>query len=133
MAPASAPTRWPPPSGPSNARPSPPFPTASRGSSAASVRDQTGSYPAERRRRPCGAGRDVRPRFAELDGDVDVDCSGLHFIDASGLGVLAAARTACDDRGAKLVLVDPSPFLRRLLQLTDLDTVFHVRATPSAS
>ena len=75
----------------------------------------------------------VRARFADLDGDVDVDCSGLHFIDASGLGVLAAARTACDDRGAKLVLVDPSPFLRRLLQLTDLDAVFHVRATPSAS
>lgn len=70
----------------------------------------------------------VRARFAETDGNVDVDCSGLGFIDASGLGVLVAAHWECDARGDKLVLVDPSPCVERLLELTGLDGVLHVRA-----
>ena len=76
---------------------------------------------------------ELRARFAELGGGVDVDCSGLDFIDASGLGVLVAAHRACDARGAKLVIVDPSPCVRRLLELTSLDAGLHVRRNGSAS
>lgn len=70
------------------------------------------------------------PRFhsalAGLDGDVELDCSGLTFLDAAGLGAFLKAQETCAVRGSKLVLVDPSPAVDRLLRLVELDTVLLV-------
>lgn len=68
-----------------------------------------------------------------LRGDVDVDCSGLEFIDAAGLGALVRAHRACAARGARLAVVDPSPAVVRLLRLVRLDTVLHLRRSDEAS
>ena len=65
----------------------------------------------------------VSERLAELDGDIQVDCSRLDFIDAAGLRVLLAAHRLCAARGNTLAVVDPSRRVRRLLDLTSLDTV----------
>jgi anti-sigma B factor antagonist len=69
----------------------------------------------------------LRSALAGLGSDVELDCSGLEFIDAAGLGAFVAAHNACAGRGAKLVVVDPSWQLLRLLALTELDTVLSVR------
>lgn|SRR5262245_34155957 len=71
----------------------------------------------------------VRGRLSQLDGDVDVDCSGLAFIDSSGLQVLVEAHTACASQGATLVLVGPPDCVRRLLAMTGLQALFRVRST----
>jgi anti-anti-sigma factor len=73
----------------------------------------------------------VFERLAELDGDIDVDCSGLAFIDASGLRSLLAAHQICDARGNKLVVVAPSRQVRHLLDLTSLDAVLFQRSDGS--
>jgi anti-sigma B factor antagonist len=65
--------------------------------------------------------------LAERDGDVELDCSGLSFIDAAGVGAIVRAHQACEARGAKLVLVDPSDPVVRVLRLVKLDTFFHIR------
>ena len=65
--------------------------------------------------------------LADQDGDVDLDCSGLEFIDAAGVGAIVRAHQACEARGAKLVLVDPSNPVVRVLRLVKLDTVLHIR------
>ena len=65
----------------------------------------------------------VSQRLAELDGDVEVDCSRLDFIDAAGIRVLLAAHGVCAARGSRLVVVDPSRQVRRVLGLTSLDEV----------
>jgi anti-anti-sigma factor len=65
--------------------------------------------------------------LAGLDGDVELDCSGLEFIDAAGLGAFLKAHEACAARGCKLVLVNPSAAVDRLLRLVELDTVLLVR------
>jgi anti-sigma B factor antagonist len=70
---------------------------------------------------------DLRACLGRLAGDIEVDCSELTFIDASGLGVFVAAHHACDARGVKLLLVDPPACMTRLLALTALDALFHVR------
>jgi anti-sigma B factor antagonist len=62
-----------------------------------------------------------------LDGDIELDCSGLTFIDAAGLGALVKAHRTCENRGAQLVVLDPSPTVTRLLYLAELDMVLHVR------
>src|SRR5262245_10724716 len=65
--------------------------------------------------------------LAGLDGDVEFDCSGLDFIDAAGLRAFERARDGCAARGCKLVLVDPSPALDRLLRMVNLDSLFLIR------
>jgi anti-anti-sigma factor len=70
----------------------------------------------------------LRARLSQLDGDVDVDCSGLAFIDSSGLQALVEANTACAARDATLVLVNPSNCVRRLLDITGLQALFRVRS-----
>ena len=75
---------------------------------------------------------EVRARVASMTGDVELDCSGLTFLDASGLRVLVAAHSDCEARGAMLTIVDPSRCVVRLLALTGLDAVLGGRAESSA-
>lgn len=71
-------------------------------------------------------------RLAAMPGDVELDCSGLTFIDASGLRVLAAARRDCEARGAMLTIVDPSRCVVRLLTLTGMEALLAARPEPAA-
>lgn len=65
--------------------------------------------------------------LAGLDGDVELECSGLKFIDSAGLLAFVRAHRACAARGARLVVVEPSPEVERLVHLAGLDTVLHLR------
>jgi anti-sigma B factor antagonist len=67
-----------------------------------------------------------------MTGDVELDCSGLTFLDASGLRVILAAHRACQARDAMLTIVDPSRCVVRLLALTGLDAVLGSQAESSA-
>src|SRR5579862_7268552 len=69
----------------------------------------------------------LRACLARLACDIEVDCSGLTFIDAAGLGAFVEAHHACDARGVKLLLVDPPACMKRLLFLTELDALFHLQ------
>ncbi len=75
---------------------------------------------------------EVKARLEGLDGHVEIDCSGLTFIDSYGLGLFVAVHRACDARGAKLMIVDPSPRVTQLLKLTGLDVALDVRRNGSA-
>jgi anti-sigma B factor antagonist len=63
--------------------------------------------------------------YAEgADGDVVIDCSGLEFLDSTGLRALVAVAQRAEHR---TVLIDLKPTYRRLLELTGLDSVFELR------
>jgi anti-anti-sigma factor len=62
-------------------------------------------------------------RLSGVDGDVTLDCSGLTFLDSSGLALFVATHHACRARGAKLVIVMPSRCVIRLLELTNLSSL----------
>jgi anti-anti-sigma factor len=66
----------------------------------------------------------VEARLEGCDGDVALDCSGLTFVDSSGLHLFARTLAACEARGAKFTLLEPSGSLLRLLSITGLDAVF---------
>jgi len=76
--------------------------------------------------------RAIRRRLTALDGDVELDCSGLTFIDASGLRLFVAVHQACVGRGAKLAIVNPAQCVTRLLALTGLDAMLTVRRVGSS-
>ena len=71
--------------------------------------------------------------LACLDGDVELDCSGVDFIDAAGLGAIMRAHRQCSARGAQLVVVDPSRAVLRLMQMVELDTELHIRRNGAAA
>jgi anti-sigma B factor antagonist len=66
-------------------------------------------------------------QLAGCDGDVVLDCSGLTFVDASGLDVFVRIRTACESRGVRFALVKPSRCLLRLLKITGMEELLPTR------
>jgi anti-anti-sigma factor len=52
-----------------------------------------------------------------------VDFTELSFIDSSGLSVLVEAHKRARDRGGVFVVRNPTPMLRRLLDITRLDSL----------
>lgn len=66
-------------------------------------------------------------RFVEAELTADpgrkvlvVILSDVGFVDSSGLGALLAQYKALTERGGRLVLVDPRPAVRRVLQFSGL-------------
>jgi anti-sigma B factor antagonist len=61
---------------------------------------------------------------------VVVDLSGVSFIDSTALGVLVAARTASQRRGATFAVADPGPMVTMVLTVTGL---FDVLVAPAST
>jgi anti-anti-sigma factor len=74
-----------------------------------------------------------RLSHADGDGDLELDCSALEFIDASGLRVLVKIDEQCRRSGGRLVLVNPARCVVRLLELTRLDGLLAVRSAPTSA
>ena len=77
------------------------------------------------------------PRFKDVllqtidDGalQVVVDLAGVTFIDSTALGVLVSGGKSLDRRSGSLAISCPDEKIRRILEITGLDTVFGVFAT----
>jgi anti-sigma B factor antagonist len=61
-----------------------------------------------------------------------VDMSGVDFCDSTGMNVLLAALRRARERGGDLVLAGPRPAVRKILQVTGLESVFTVLDDPAA-
>ncbi len=62
-----------------------------------------------------------------------VDLSAVRFLNSSGLSVLIGLLTRFRNAGGELLLVSPSPELRKLLVITRLEAIFSVAESPSAA
>lgn len=60
-----------------------------------------------------------------------VDMSGVDFCDSTGVNVLLAAHRQAREAGGDLELASPRPAVRKILQVTGLETVFTVVETPA--
>ena len=71
-----------------------------------------------------------------LSGDspvqVIVDMSGVEFCDSTGMNVLLAAHRKAREQGGDLELAAPRPAIRKILQVTGLESVFTVLDDPAA-
>jgi anti-sigma B factor antagonist len=65
--------------------------------------------------------------MAEGPCRVVVDMAGVDFCDSTGMNVLLAALRRARERGGDLVLAGPRPAVRKILQVTGLESVFTVR------
>lgn len=55
-----------------------------------------------------------------------VDLSSVGFLDSSGLGALVRALTNTQKEGGQTKLLHAGPQIRKLLQMTKLDSVFEI-------
>jgi len=75
-----------------------------------------------------GFRNDVRAQIDAAHPIVEIDCSGVRFIDSEGLGALVSVhRTAVQYQG-KVRLVHPTPLVRKLIELIHFDQI--VELTP---
>jgi anti-anti-sigma factor len=54
---------------------------------------------------------------------IDVDMSAVEFLDSSGIGVLVAGQRAAAKRGISLMLCEPGPLVRMVLQVSNLEQI----------
>ncbi len=64
--------------------------------------------------------------FAEEQGHILIDFSGINYIDSTGIGELVGYLGRLRDVDRKLVLIQPSVRIRRLLEIARLDTLFTI-------
>jgi anti-sigma B factor antagonist len=57
---------------------------------------------------------------------VIVDMSGVEFCDSTGMNVLLSSLRRARERGGQLELAAPRPAVRKILQVTGLDSVFTI-------
>ena len=55
---------------------------------------------------------------------VIVDMSGVQFCDSTGMNVLLSCLRRARERGGELEIAAPKPAVRKILQVTGLDSVF---------
>mgnify|MGYP001802035832 FL=1 len=58
-----------------------------------------------------------------------IDLSDLQHINSSGLGVLITLLTKARKKGGELMLANPSSYIKNLLLITKLNTIFEIHAT----
>jgi len=61
-----------------------------------------------------------------------VDMSGVEFCDSTGMNVLLAAHRRAREQGGDLELAAPRPAIKKILQVTGLESVFTVVDDPAA-
>jgi stage II sporulation protein AA (anti-sigma F factor antagonist) len=61
-----------------------------------------------------------------------LDLSGVEQLDAGGLGVLLMLRRWALQQKVQMKLVNPSPFVRRVLDATHLNSVFEISSLEEA-
>ena len=58
-----------------------------------------------------------------------LDLSGVSSMDSAGLGELALLQTRAQDRNVSLKCAGPNPFVRNLLDLTNLNSVLEIHSS----
>jgi anti-anti-sigma factor len=67
--------------------------------------------------------REALARVRDPSRDLVLDFAAVTFVDSSGLGLLLSTAKTTKERGASLVLRDPSPTVRRLFGIAIPDGV----------
>ncbi len=70
---------------------------------------------------------EVHAALPDSPGVIDIDLSKTRFVDSSGLGALFALyRAVGDTAGTSLRILNPTPEIRQLLELTQMEQLFEI-------
>lgn len=60
---------------------------------------------------------------------VVIDCTGLNYIDSTGLGVLVSAMKKVHEHGGKIHITHLKPYLQKIFRVTGLTGIFLIEET----
>lgn len=70
---------------------------------------------------------ELKEKLEEIAGaDVRVDCTGLEYIDSTGIGILVSRFKKLKDQGYSVRIFGLKPHLYRIFLLTNLQTFFEI-------
>jgi len=72
-----------------------------------------------------------RQAVASCASGVVVDLGGVTFMDSSGVGFLIGLRRLCQERGKTMTVVNPSPPIKKLLDMLRLSDYFAAASKPA--
>jgi anti-sigma B factor antagonist len=70
--------------------------------------------------------RQIKEMLEQGHRNFVLNLTDVPYIDSFGLGQLLAIRTSIQKRDGQLVLMRPTDHVRQLLQITKLDSIFHI-------
>lgn len=68
----------------------------------------------------------LKKALAEEEGDVLLDLSGINYIDSTGIGELVGYLVRFRDQERRLVLIQPSERIRKLLRIANVEELFPI-------
>ena len=68
----------------------------------------------------------VRATMTDAQKCIEVDLSETMFIDSCGLGALIALQKTCSNRNGAVRLLNPTPPVQQILELTRMHRVFEI-------
>src|SRR5215831_12050701 len=74
-------------------------------------------------RRASSLSNPMKELLAQARSNLILNLSALSYVDSSGLGQLITVWTSIRNRGGQLIVLRPSPQVRKQLEITKLDTV----------
>ena len=74
----------------------------------------------------------TRPLF-DVGGPVELDLARVSFIDSTGINTLVRLNRHATENNSEFTLVDPPPYVLRVLTVTGLTEAFHIRPTPDTA
>ena len=77
-------------------------------------------------RRTSSLSNSMKELLADDRSNLVLNLSALTYVDSSALGQLIAIWTSIRNRGGKLIVLRPSPQVRKQFEITKLDTVFTI-------
>jgi len=69
---------------------------------------------------------DTRDAFTEDQRNIEIDLSQTSAVDSCGLGALVALHKTTSSRGGVLRLLNPTPPVQQILELTRMHRIFEV-------
>lgn len=57
---------------------------------------------------------------------VEIDLSGLEYIDSSGLGMLLVLKEKCDHIGTTMILTNPKGQVAKILRIASIDRIIRI-------
>jgi len=70
--------------------------------------------------------QDLHTMISDKQGDIEINCDGLKYIDSTGLGVLVSALKKVKDYDGKIKIFGLKPHIAKIFYLTGLTKIMQI-------
>ncbi|MBC3797195.1 STAS domain-containing protein [Acetobacterium tundrae] len=72
----------------------------------------------------------IEKKIATQAPQIILDCTELSYMDSTGMGVLIELRNKAKEMGQKIIMMNPRPNIKKLLNITGVDKIIDIIENP---